>query len=354
MTHPFNFLSTQIGSMPHTDAPKICDWIASSMDIPVWPQLPRLSFRESMYIQYSTTLPAIVLDEVKEKIYFNTQGDIASLLEKFYELYLADDVDAFALQREYAAGFFAMLDSLKKYPGQMKFAERWVKGQVTGPISFGLTVTDQDLRASLYDEMLVDVIVKNMAMNARWQIRQLKVLRPNVIIFVDEPYMASFGSAYISLSREQVITMLDEVYDAIHAEGGLGGVHCCANTDWSVLMSTKVDVLNLDAFGYIDNLALYPNDLRTFLDRGSVVAWGIVPTNEEVFQTTPQALADRLRKGIENICLKSKARGISINSDDFKNQSLVSPSCGLGSSGMEVADRAIEVLLKTAEILKKD
>ena len=100
-----------------------------------------------------------------------------------------------------------MLETLRNSKGE------WAKGQVTGPVSFGLTVTDQDLRSGLYIEMLDDVIVKNMAMNARWQIRQLKSVRPNVILFLDEPYLAAFGSAFISLSREQVIGYLDEVFE---------------------------------------------------------------------------------------------------------------------------------------------
>src|SRR5450756_1879290 len=142
-----------------------------------------------------------------------------------------------------------MLSAAKTFSGE------WLKGHVTGPISFGLTVTDQDLRSSLYNDLLADTIVKNMALNARWQIRQLRSVRDNVIMFVDEPYLAAFGSAFISLSREQVIALLDEVFEAIHLEGALAGVHCCANTDWSVLLATQVDILNLDAYGYLENLA---------------------------------------------------------------------------------------------------
>ena len=90
--------------------------------------------------------------------------------------------------------------------------------------------------------------------------------------------------------------MLDEVFAAIHAEDALAGVHCCANTDWSVLLATQVDILNLDAYGYLENLALYPDELRQFIDRGGYVAWGIVPNNELVL-TTPQTLAERMRSG---------------------------------------------------------
>jgi hypothetical protein len=325
----------------------MCDRLAKTIDIPAWPQLPRRSFRESMYVQYSPSLPAIAVDEAKEKIIFDTTQDISPAMEEFYGRFLAEDIDSFGLRPEYAEGFYIMLETLKRVPGE------WCKGQVTGPISFGLTVTDQNLRASLYDEMLCDAIVKNMGMNARWQVRQLKTARPNVIIFVDEPYLASFGSAYISLSREQVIAILDEVYAAIHAEGALGGVHCCANTDWSVLLATQVDILNLDAFGYLENLALYSAELHNFIERGGIVAWGIVPTGDEIFQMDAPFLAKRLMDGLEMISQKARARGVPITMEALASHSLITPSCGLGSSSIATAEKVIETLVATSEILKK-
>src|SRR5512135_3530786 len=289
------FTTTLIGSFPHVEAKALCQSLGAAIDIPAWPQLPRRNFRESMYVQYSARLPGIRLDEANEKIIFNTLDDLSPALETFYEHVLADDVDWFALDCDYAIGFYAMLDAAKNLSGE------WLKGHVTGPVSFGLMVTDQDLRSSMYNESLADAIVKNMAFNARWQVRQLQSRRANVIIFVDEPYLASFGSAFISLSREQVVTMLNEVFDAIHAEGALAGVHCCGNTDWSVLMETSVDILNLDAYEYLENLALYPHEVRAFLDRGGNIAWGIIPNNEAIFNVTPEGLAQRLRGGLQLI-----------------------------------------------------
>jgi hypothetical protein len=287
-----------------------------------------------------------MLDEEHEKIYFDTTGDLSGALEEFYGRYLADDVDSFALPADYASGFYTMLDTLKSTAGE------WVKGHVTGPISFGLTVVDQDLRSSLYNEQLADLIVKQMAFNARWQIRQLKQTRSKVIIFVDEPYMASFGSAFISLSREQVMTMLNEVFDAIHTEGALAGVHCCGNTDWSVLMETSVDILNLDAYGYLENLALYPSEVRAFLDRGGNVAWGIIPNHEEIFNVTPEGLARRLYDGLQLISDKARGRDVSIEPEEFAHRSLITTACGLGPTTIEIAERAVETLERTGEVLQ--
>jgi hypothetical protein len=130
-------------------------------------------------------------------------------------------------------------------------------------------------------------------------------------------------------------------------------VHCCANTDWSVLLATQVDILNLDAFGYLENLSLYTAELRTFLDRGGVVAWGIVPTGQDIFQVDAPGLAQRLRDGLAMISQKAHARGTAISVDELNNRSLVTPSCGLGSTTIESTERVLEVLVRTSEILKQ-
>ena len=350
-----NFLTTLIGSVPYLDTAATCQRIAKEIDIPIWPQMVKLGFRENMYTQYGAKLPSVVIDDEKEKITFDTTEDITPALETFYLPFLEENVDYFGLPRGHADGFYTMLDVMKTV--EAKHASplpenTWIKGQVTGPISMGLTITDQDLRASLYNEMLADALIKNAAMNARWQVRQLKSVRPNVIIFVDEPYMASFGSAFISLSREQVVAMLDEVFEAIHAESALTGVHCCANTDWSVLLETQVNILNLDAYGYLENLALYPAELRRFLDRGGIVAWGIIPNNPEIDSVSPQGLADKLREGIALICEKAASRGVKIAPQEFETRSLITPACGLGPTTPEIADKVISTLADTGRILR--
>jgi hypothetical protein len=338
-------LTTVVGSFPHLEPTALCQRLVAALDIPAWPQLPRRAFRELMYAQYAAGLPGIVLDEAAGKVRFDTIGDLTPALEAFYTPYLEGELEPYGLSPDDAAGFFAFEEALAAAPGE------WAKGQVTGPISFGLTVTDQNLRASLYDELLADAIVKKLAQNARWQARRLRALRPNVLIFVDEPYMAAFGSAFISLSREQVLGWLDELFGAIHEEGALAGVHCCANTDWSVLLDSATDVVNLDAFGFLENLALYPAELRRFLDRGGRIAWGIVPNDDSIFGWTAEALADRLLRGLEDLGRRAAARGVAIAPAELLAGSLIAPSCGLGSTSESVAERALELLPSLAALL---
>jgi len=310
--------------------------------------MPRRDFREGIYVQYASSLPRVILDKKNEKITLDTTGDLTPDLESFYERYLAEDFEYFALPSEFAAGFQALLLILENSSGE------WIKGQVVGPLTFGLTVVNQDRRAVFYHDLLADVIVKNMAMNARWQIRTLKNFRTNVIMFVDEPYLGSWGSAYVSIDRKQAITVLDEIFAAIHMEGGVAGVHCCANTDWSILLNTQVDILNLDAYGFLESLTLYPQELRQFLDRGGVIAWGIVPNDEAIYTTTPATIANQLRQGFAQISDKAAQRGITISPDEFKTRSLITPACGLGSTTPAVMEKVLTMLAETQAILHPD
>src|SRR5512135_1417795 len=54
--------ATALGSVPITDPRTACRLMLDYFpEIPAWPQLPRLSFRENMYVQFSEGLPGAVL-----------------------------------------------------------------------------------------------------------------------------------------------------------------------------------------------------------------------------------------------------------------------------------------------------
>src|SRR4030042_5760079 len=144
----FNCLPTIIGSMPHTDPKKACALITRFLkDIPAWPQLPKKSFLENMYVQYSEGFPGAVVEN--NRIYIDTVKDYTKTLETLYAAYLENDSAKFAFGKEYATGFYAFLE-------QPKFSPMAVNGHVTGPLRWGLTVADENKRAILYHEVLGD------------------------------------------------------------------------------------------------------------------------------------------------------------------------------------------------------
>ncbi|MDO8671410.1 MAG: methionine synthase, partial [Dehalococcoidia bacterium] len=163
-----------IGSLPHTDVSEACGLIASTLpEIPFWPQLPRLSFLESMYVQYSEGFPGIVVEKETERIFVNRSGspDFDAALERLYIAYLENDIDQYGIGREYATGLHYCLANGVGAP-------RAIKGHITGPISWGLTVTDQNRRAILYDETLADALAKFLRLKVAWQEKMLKAICP--------------------------------------------------------------------------------------------------------------------------------------------------------------------------------
>jgi hypothetical protein len=276
----FNCLPTAIGSMPQTDPEAACAQVVRYLrEIPCWPQLPRRDFKENMYAQYSQGFPGITL--TGDKIYVDRAKDLDKDLEKLYTAYLENDFAKYPISTDYAAGLHAFL-ALKN------LSPLAVKGQVTGPVTWGLTVTDSDGKAVIYDDILGDAVAKFLRLKAGWQEQELKRLSANTIIFVDEPYMASFGSVSVPLSAEKVASLIEEVFRGIE---GLKGIHCCGNTDWSVLLGTSLDILSFDTYNYAESLSLYPKEVKGFLERGGAISWGIVPNDQEsVVKETPASL----------------------------------------------------------------
>ena len=120
---------------------------------------------------------------------------------------------------------------------------RALKGQIVGPFTLLSGMKDQDGRALIYDERFLDIIPKLLGLKARWQIELMQTFGVPLIIFLDEPALAGFGSsAFISVSAELVLRMLAEVVEAVHTAGGLAGVHVCANTDWLLLFQSNLDI----------------------------------------------------------------------------------------------------------------
>lgn len=346
-------LATTIGSLPHTDpAQGTALMFTFTPEIPAWVQFPRRAFQENMMIQFTEGLPGLVNDG--ERVYFDTAApDLTEQLTDFYARYLAATeggdtiaLETFGLSPEYAAGFGEFIALLPHQPPPVA-----LKGQVTGPFTLGTNLTDQDRRCTYYDETLRDVIVKTVALKALWQIVHLKPFAPLVLIFLDEPSLLGFGSqTFITVSREDVIRDINEVVAAIHAQGALAGVHCEANTDWSLLMETDLDILDFDAYDHMQAITLYPAELGAFLERGGILGWGIVPTLDRdaaASETLPSLLA-RFDEGMERLVQKGFERELLLR------RALITPSCGMGGVLTEpLAERVLGLLRELSLTLRE-
>jgi len=331
----FGCLPTAIGSMPHMDSNEACSIIMKCLpDIPVWPQLPRRSPKEDMIIQFSEGFPGVVMEG--NRIHIEPSVDFESELEQIHIDCEQDASRKYGISPEYAAGLHAFLS--KATGSQM------VKGQVTGPITWGLRVTNQEGLGILYDDVLSETATKFLRLKASWQENLLKEIAPNTIIFVDEPYLVSLGSVFTPIPEEKVPILLEEVLGGIK---GTKGLHCCGNTNWSVLLDTTIDILSFDAYNYASSLSTHSDNVKLFLERGGNIAWGIVPNEEEALvKESLSSLRDRLEEAMAPFTRDG------VKFKQLVAQGLVTPSCSLESLSPEAAGQALELTAKLSENLR--
>jgi methionine synthase II (cobalamin-independent) len=331
----FGCLPTAIGSMPHTNPDEACSIIMKYLpDIPFWPQLPGRSPRENMIIQFSEGFPGVVIKG--DRIHLEPTANFESDLEQIYIDCEQNNAHEYGISTEYAAGLYAFLSKAR--------GSEIVKGQVTGPVTWGLAVTGQDGLGILYDDTLAEAAAKFLRLKASWQENILKEISPNPIIFVDEPYLVSLGSVFTPIPEEKVPVLLEEVFKGIE---GIKGLHCCGNTNWSVILDTTIDILSFDAYNYASSLSTHSGKVKSFLERGGSIAWGIVPNEEEslVKESLP-SLRDRLEEAMAPFTRDG------VKFKQIIAQGLITPSCTLAGLSLEAAEQTLELTAKLSRDLR--
>jgi hypothetical protein len=337
-----------IGSLPLLDHEQAMQLILEhTPEIPLWPQLPKKP-REGMIRQFLTGFPGLVDEGDRYWINTGSQG-FAEEMAAFYEDYMRAEGDSeclqdsrFALGMDSAPGFFTMQNFLQK--GQSSHLT--VKGQVTGPVTTGIGVKDQHGNSIFYDDNLRDMLVKLLSMKGRWQVAALQKFTGEMppIVFIDEPGLVSFGSSgFGGISREMVSEAVAEVIATIKQAGGLAGVHICANGDWGPALSSAADIISFDAYFYFDNFILYKEQLVSFLSRGGILAWGIVPTGDPLVlaRESTDSLFRKWKKQLEVLTT------FGFSKKQLTKQTFIAPSCGTGSL---IPELALKVLSMTSEL----
>jgi methionine synthase II (cobalamin-independent) len=334
-------LATGIGSLPHKDVYAALGLILKyTPKLPFWPQLPKRDVREGMVAQFSENFPCLKI--TSEGIVFDPKNKDEQL-EKFYERVIANDLDYFKISANFALGLHKFYELLEKTNlADVKF----IKCQITGPFTFLAGISDENGIPLLHDKVYMQAVIKTLTFKALWQINLFKKFNKRLILFVDEPYLSCFGSAYTSINREDVVKGLSELTEALKSEDVLLGLHCCGNTDWSIFTEiNSLDIISFDAFEFLDRLLLYGNDLKGFFDRGGMLCWGIVPTQLFSKEETPDLLIRMIKQGIYQ--LEKKGIGEQAVSDNL----IISPSCGLGTFAVEKAEKVFKLLSRTSSLI---
>ena len=333
----FRFMATGIGSVPFQDVETTCREISGMVPfMPFWPQFVKRSYLEDMSIQYSEGLPILEVDAEERSLVIPLSDQREPALVRFYEHFFAHDVERFAISREYAPGLYTLLDLIDK--GEADLGP-YIKGQTVGPVTFTAGVKDTNGKPILYDPELSEAMTSGLAIKALWQVKMLGRSGKSPVIFLDEPYLSGFGSAFSPIQRHEVIHMLRIIIDYLRENADISiGIHCCGNTDWSMIFEADPDIVNFDAFDYMDHFLLYGEDIVRFIEKGGAIAWGIVPTSGFNGDESVDVLFSRLTDGFTRI------HQWGVNLDLLAQRSILTPACGMGTMSTEAAGMAMGLL----------
>ena len=357
--HPAG-LATGIGSLPFTDPEEALEVVLENVPfLPHWPQLPGRGKEEGFVFQFLHPLVKTGVLTVEEgRAYFNT-GSPAWVedLTEFYDLCLRAQEEAwegesgpgalaeFAPPHGAAAGLWAFLETVgRRGPGEALY----FKGQIAGPLTVGFALKDERGRPAYYDRQLRELLRTALALAARWQARALARLGRPAVVFIDDPAVNVYGQAsFITVTREMIAEDLEEIVRAVHAEGGLAGVHSCDAVDWSIFFALGLDIVNLDAYSFGESLFPFAREAKEFLERGGVLAWGIVPTSGAAREEGVESLLGRLSGLWEELARRGVRR------DLLRAQCLLTPACGTGLLEPDLARRIYRLTAGAAEEVRR-
>ncbi|MEW6446745.1 MAG: hypothetical protein AB1426_01430 [Bacillota bacterium] len=345
--------ATGIGSLPYLEAVRALDLIKEHVaELPHWPQLPRRTAAEGFVQQFMGCLKAqgILTTEGKSR-FLNEREDWAERLTTFYSLCIAaeegdkDALEAFAPEEHAASGFYAFCKIMEA--GGFPEAGA-LKGQVVGPLTVGFQLTAASGRPAYYEPELRELIIKNLTLAGRWQVERLNEYGRPVLLFIDEPAVSVYGqSTFITVTREQVVGDMSAIITELKAAGAIVGVHSCAAVDWSILLELQIDVLSFDAYGYFNSLLPYRRELTSFLERGGLLAWGIIPTSDAAWGEDTDSLTNRLRLYWGELVERGVPQEL------LQRQYLITPGCGTGLLTEALAERIYELTSAVAVKLRQ-
>lgn len=320
---PADGRATGVGGLPHMDpARAVDDVLAAFPEVPYAPGLPNRGAFEQIVWNDARTLPG--LEVVEGRLVVDLGADHSEAMERIYLDFVEGDAALYGPMPETYSGLLELV-SRDLSPAVL------VKAQVTGPVTFGMQVVDRDKRPILYDEAYADLLGKMLALRARAvEERLIATGVPETLVVLNEPYWASLGSTVVPVSDETVRLAFEDIASLVR--GGLG-VHCCSNTDWTFVMDLDPAVISLDAYQTATEFLLYAERAAAYLERGGIVAWGVVPADAGLFaEETEASLVGRMA------AIRASMAEY-VDPALLVRQSLITPSCGIKFANEEEAGR---------------
>lgn len=310
-------VTTGVGSLPHRDSREAAAFaLANSPELPCIPTLPRRSPAEGMIAQAVVGIQGISLGQ-----YGSLLVD-TRMVHPLAPVRTSLDDDAFGALR-------AFLDGARDHVGPVKW-------QFTGPITLGWALT----RAGVAPHLAFDVAVRAVREHIRTICDHIGAALPNSqqIVILDEPELGDLLDENHPLALDSAIDILSGAMAAIERDAVVG-LHSCATASLAPLIAAGPRILSIPASEHLVESAA---QISAFLESGGWIAWGVVPTDGPLGTSV-----ERWWRRLSSVWCGLVQAGC--DAMRLRQQSLVTPDCGLALHDAGTAQRVFEQVREIGE-----
>ena len=308
-----------MGSLPHVDREEAIAFVLEhTPEVPAAPTLPRLEPLELMIPQAAWGIAGVtVADDGTISIADPAAVDPAAPLG-----------DPELAGRPFGT-WRVFLEHISDRTGP-------VKVQLTGPVTLALTL----VAAGLGAPQAFEVAAAAVSQRAGHLLSLVERLAPGTspLLVLDEPGLVGGLRTDLPIAGEALADVLSGVLAAVEGRA-ITGIHCCGPTDWHLLAQAGPDLLSLPVGAGVTESA---GAIGSFLDRGGLIAWGAVATNEPLGEQPSRSW----RQLSAQWCALVQAGCDPVL---LRRQALVTPVCGLATHDVNQADHVFGITRRLAE-----
>lgn len=305
-------LDTSIGSLPHVDIHSGVDFVLTRQTrLPAMPTLPNRTPLEGMIAQGAWGIQGVVV---------NVDGSLEIAPSQL-------DPEA-PLGDPYLRG--EPFRTWQHFLQTVAFRTEPIKMQLTGPVTLSVALVEAGVEPALAFR-IAGTAVKQRA-TALVDLAEELAPGAERLVFLDEPSLGGLVSDRFLWDRDEAVDLVSGALSIIERRATTG-LHCCAYTDWKLLLQAGPKVLSVPVSGGVETAG---ENLGRFLDDGGWIAWGAVPTDAPIglepgrlWKQLSSSWCELVRSGCDPTQLRSQA--------------LVTPSCGLAQHGLSQADTVLRL-----------
>lgn len=286
--------------------------------------LPQRAPRELPFALAAAGFPGLTLERERGSV---VSGAAERELGRVGLAYLRGERAAGAPPPEQAAAVAELVRQLEQPRGAV------VRAEISGPISLALQLVDEHERPLAYDPAMREALAQHVSLRAAWLREQIGAHAGAAVICLDEPFLDATASPFSPIDEADGVALLAQTLADTPPPRGL----CLPGTpNWAAILALPADLIFFDAYEHGAGLIQAAGAVAGYLERGGVIAWGVVPNEPAALaQEQAETLARRFESTVEYLAAAS-----GVDPERIRAAALISTSGGLAHLPPALASQA--------------